>query len=482
MLWRSPLQQMVLWSGALRLLAEVAAAASPLCLHQLLRFLADGDTLLRSAGSHTSAEGALFAAALFLASVCHSLALQHYIAWCFSSAAHARALVQYRVFSAALALPIPTLHAMTHAKVTNLVIKDAGKIQDFLLFAHNIWSAPLSALWVCIGLFLVLGWAAAPGMLCTVIIIPLESRLARYAARLRRETMAHADARQKSLGAFFAGARAVKLAAGEAEVRAAVDQARRAELARVRAAAVALAANRAVMAAAPVVVALCSLALYASGGQPLRPDVAFTALALFNLLGHPLTVLPKTVSLLAELQVTLARLDALFLAPPMPPPPPAPQALPPPQDGAGAVVLRCSGLQGGWEGWGGPGRGSGGKARPAGAAVFSAVDLEVRRGQLVVVAGGVGSGKSTLLAVAVREACVCAGVVEVAAKGVGYAPQVPWIKNGCAFEKPAMLDVFCASIHPCVCVCVCVCVYIHIHVHMYACVYIHTYVYIYIYI
>ena len=112
--------------------------------------------------------------------------------------------------------------------------------------------------------------------------------------------------------------------------------------------------------------------------------------------------------------------------------------------------------------------------------MFSAVDLEVRRGQLVVVAGGVGSGKSTLLAVAVREACVCAGVVEVAAKGVGYAPQVPWIKNGCAFEKPAMLDVFCASIHPCVCVCVCV--YIHIHVHMYACVYIHTYVYIYIYI
>lgn len=76
-----------------------------------------------------------------------------------------------------------------------------------------------------------------------------------------------------------------------------------------------MAANRALMDASPVLVALCSLALYASGPYPLTADVAFTALALFNLLGQPFAVLPKTISILADLKVTLARLDALSQAP-----------------------------------------------------------------------------------------------------------------------------------------------------------------------
>jgi hypothetical protein len=38
------------------------------------------------------------------------------------------------------------------------------------------------------------------------------------------------------------------------------------------------------------------------GNGPLSGDVAFTALALFNLLGHPFAVLPKTVSIVAEVR------------------------------------------------------------------------------------------------------------------------------------------------------------------------------------
>jgi ABC-type multidrug transport system fused ATPase/permease subunit len=121
--------------------------SSPLCLNQIMRFLSNSDTLLSAAGSHTHLEGGVLVAAMFLASVWHSLALQHYIALCFASGAHAKALVQHRVFLSVLSLPTSTIQDLSTGQLTNLMAKDAGKVQDFMLFVHNIWSAPLSACW-----------------------------------------------------------------------------------------------------------------------------------------------------------------------------------------------------------------------------------------------------------------------------------------------------------------------------------------------
>ena len=147
MLWRSPLRGMTIRCGMLRLLAEVGSMSSPLCLNQIMRFLSNSDTLLSAAGSHTHLEGGVLVAAMFLASVWHSLALQHYIALCFASGAHAKALVQHRVFLSVLSLPTSTIQDLSTGQLTNLMAKDAGKVQDFMLFVHNIWSAPLSACW-----------------------------------------------------------------------------------------------------------------------------------------------------------------------------------------------------------------------------------------------------------------------------------------------------------------------------------------------
>ena len=93
MLWRSPLRAMYTTCGFLRLLAELGSMSSPLCLNQIMRYLNDSDTLLNVSGSHTRTEAAVLVMAMFFASVCQSIALQHYIALCFASGAHAKALV-----------------------------------------------------------------------------------------------------------------------------------------------------------------------------------------------------------------------------------------------------------------------------------------------------------------------------------------------------------------------------------------------------
>jgi hypothetical protein len=51
--------------------------------------------------------------AMFMASVWQSLALQHYIALCFASGAHAKALVQHSLFRRLIELPQTTIQDVT---------------------------------------------------------------------------------------------------------------------------------------------------------------------------------------------------------------------------------------------------------------------------------------------------------------------------------------------------------------------------------
>jgi hypothetical protein len=100
--------------GLLRLLSELGAIATPLCLNQIVRFLNDADTLMRPAGGHSRTEGVVLVVAMFLSSVCQSLALQHYIALCFACGAHAKALIQQRVFKAVCVLPVSSVQVYIH--------------------------------------------------------------------------------------------------------------------------------------------------------------------------------------------------------------------------------------------------------------------------------------------------------------------------------------------------------------------------------
>lgn len=50
---------------------------------------------------------------MFLASVWQSLALQHYVALCFSSGAHAKALAQHTLFRRLVSLPQTTVRDVT---------------------------------------------------------------------------------------------------------------------------------------------------------------------------------------------------------------------------------------------------------------------------------------------------------------------------------------------------------------------------------
>ena len=69
--------------------------------------------------------------------------------------------------------------------------------QEFILFGHNIWSAPFTASWVIGMLLSILGFSATAGIILTIVLIPLQSYIARCSEKFRSETLKYSDLRLK---------------------------------------------------------------------------------------------------------------------------------------------------------------------------------------------------------------------------------------------------------------------------------------------
>lgn len=186
---------------------------------------------------------------------------------------------------------------------------------------------------------------------------------------------------------------------------------------------------------APSLVAVCTLSTYALLGNDLTPTKVFTSLALFNQLRYPLIFFPMLVNTLAEGKVSLRRLNGFLLAPEV-------QNYVKTEEGPGVDrwlardAVRISNGSFSWSESTSLSDGSmkvdngsvsvcvGGEDRDK----LLAVNLSVRKGQLVAVVGPTGSGKSTLLSALLGELNKLQG--DVIVKGeVAYVPQSSWIPN-----------------------------------------------------
>lgn len=89
-----------------------------------------------------------------------------------------------------------------------------------------------------------------------------------------------------------AGIKAIKLYAWEQSFKERILSLRHLELTQIRHVAYLEVIQSLVFGSTPILIALSAFAVYTAQGYPLTPAVAFPALALFNLLRFPITMLP----------------------------------------------------------------------------------------------------------------------------------------------------------------------------------------------
>ncbi|KAL6197137.1 hypothetical protein ACLB2K_032749 [Fragaria x ananassa] len=300
-------------------------------------------------------------------------------------------------------------------KITNMMSTDANSLQQICQQLHGLWSAPFRITVAMVLLYQQLGVASLIGSLMLVLMIPIQTTIISKMRKLTKDGLQQTDKRVGLMNEILAAMDTVKCYAWETSFQQRVQSIRNDELSRFRKAQLLSALNSFILNSIPVVVTVTSFGVFTFLGGELTPARAFTSLSLFAVLRFPLNMLPNLLSQVVNANVSLQRLEELFLTEEriLVPNPPLEPGLP------------AISIQDGHFSWNS-------KAEKP---TLSNINLDIRVGSLVAVVGGTGEGKTSLVSAMLGELPPIADSSVVIRGTVAYVPQVSWIFNATVREN-----------------------------------------------
>ncbi|PRQ29587.1 putative xenobiotic-transporting ATPase [Rosa chinensis] len=300
-------------------------------------------------------------------------------------------------------------------KITNMMSTDANALQKTCEQLHGLWSAPFRIIVAMVLLYQQLGIASLIGSLMLVLTIPIQTTVISKMRKLTKDGLQQTDKRVGLMNEILAAMDAVKCYAWETSFQQRVQSIRNDELSRLRRAQLLSALNSFILKSIPVVVTLTSFGAFTFLGGELTPARAFTSLSLFAVLRFPVNMLPNLLSQVVNANVSLQRLEELFLTEEriLVPNPPLEPGLP------------AISIQDGYFSW----------DSKAEKPTLSNINLDVPVGSLVAVVGGTGEGKTSLISAMLGELPPIADAGVVIRGTVAYVPQVSWIFNATIREN-----------------------------------------------
>lgn len=167
----------------------------------------------------------------------------------------------------------------------------------------------------------------------------------------------------------------------------------------------------------PILISIVTFTVFAATGGDLTAERVFVSISLFNVARFQLNTLPRVVSGSMELRVSLQRIKQQFMSQQFQ----APVRSPDPE-GKNDILLSFRDTSVSWDG-----------ETPC----LENLNLEIRKGKLICVIGGVASGKTSLLASILGELRVTAGELFLNERlgDIAYASQVTWLQNATVREN-----------------------------------------------
>ncbi|KAG6778677.1 hypothetical protein POTOM_015017 [Populus tomentosa] len=294
-------------------------------------------------------------------------------------------------------------------KITNMITTDANALQQICQQLHGLWSAPFRITISMVLLYQQLGVASLFGSLMLVLMVPTQTILMSRMRKLTKEGLHRTDKRVSLMNEILAAMDAVKCYAWEKSFQSRIQSVRDDELSWFRSAQLLSAFNSFILNSIPVIVTLVSFGTFTLLGGDLTPAKAFTSLSLFQVLRSPLNMLPNLLSQVVNANISLQRLEELFLAEEriLAPNPPLKLGIP-------AISIENGNFL--WDSK---------LEKPT----LSDINLKIQVGSLVAIVGGTGEGKTSLISAMLGELPPMEGASVVIRGTVAYVPQVSWIFN-----------------------------------------------------
>ncbi|KAF8577829.1 multidrug resistance-associated ABC transporter [Ramaria rubella] len=197
-------------------------------------------------------------------------------------------------------------------KITNLMSGDASSISNMIGGAYIVYGAPFEIAIASIFLYQLLGLSAFAGFICLVVASPLNSFLAKRNTRIQKGLLAARDKRMGIVNELLSAVKLVKFYGWENRWIERVLDARKFELGWLSKRRINQVMLSMLWTTAPILVSVVSFLTFVMSGHELTVPVAFTSIALFNMLRAPLNVVPTWIIQMLQTAVALDRIETFL--------------------------------------------------------------------------------------------------------------------------------------------------------------------------
>jgi ABC-type multidrug transport system fused ATPase/permease subunit len=333
---------------------------------------------------------------------------------------HIKSSLTSAIYRKSLKLSNEGRSSKTTGDIVNYMAVDAQRLQDLTQFGQQVWSAPFQIAICMLSLYQLVGWSMLSGVGVMLIMIPINGFIARFMKRLQKQQMKNKDSRSRLIAEIINNMKSIKLYAWGTAFMNKLNFVRNdLELKNLRKIGAGQAFANFTWSTTPFLVSCSTFAIFVwTHDIPLNTEIVFPALALFNLLTFPLSILPMVISSIIEATVAANRLseyltaeevqsDAVTIGPAAE------------ERGDEVVVIRNGTFS--WN-------------RHEAKHVLRGIDFTAHKGDLTCIVGRVGQGKSSLLQSILGDLWKIEGEVHINGT-VAYVAQQPWIMNATVKEN-----------------------------------------------
>lgn len=321
----------------------------------------------------------------------------------------------------------------TAGQIMNLMAVDVEEVSQFILLSTQFWSVPFRIVTILVLLWQYLGPSCLTTLLVMLVITLTTTYVARICDRFQEKLMAFKDARIRQINEILGGIKVLKLSAWEPPFMEKVRQFRAKELSFMRKYSILESSFSFLWSVAPHAAALVSFGTFqlVSTGNQITPVVAFVSLSLFNLLRHPMGILPDIISRLIRVVVSMGRLQKFLNEAELE------HSIGNNPETGDSITLKEATFS--WSSEEAP--------------VLKNITMSARSGALVAVVGSVGSGKSSLLSAILGSLEKKSGSANVRGR-LAYVAQQTWIQNSTLkeniiFTNPANEETYKRVVEAC---------------------------------
>ena len=402
----------------IKTLSDVLSFIQPQLLRLLISFV--GSYRDGNAEPQPIIRGAAIAIGMFVVSVSQTVCLHQYFQRAFETGMRIRSSLTAMIYAKSLKLSNEGRASKSTGDVVNYMAVDTQRLQDLTQYAQMLWSAPFQIALCMASLYQLVGVSMLAGVGAMILMIPINSVIAKIMKSLQKTQMKNKDSRTRLMTEILNNMKSIKLFAwGQAFMNKLSFIRNDQELKTLRKIGAAQALANFTWSTAPFLVSCSTFAVFVlTTDKPLTTEIVFPALTLFNLLTFPLAILPMLITSIVEATVAVGRLTDFFTAEELQP---------------DAVLFKESVLQNGdvsvrmadasftWD-------------RNESRRCLENINFEARKGELSCIVGRVGSGKSSLLHAILGDIWKIHGEIVVHGN-IAYVAQQPWIMNSSVKEN-----------------------------------------------